>query len=252
MAGAYLGGLLARFIPGTVLLIGFALMMIATAVAMLKGRKNGVSTGPSHRLPVPKILTEGPVVGLVTGLVGTGGGFLVAPALALLGGLPMPIAVGTSLIVIAMKSFAGLGGYLSSVHIDWAVTLAVTAAAVVGSLIGAHPPAKVEPEALRKAFGWLVLAISSVILAQEIHPAVAWLRTGRMAQRNRSLQVDRPYRGCYEFPCAPVDFLNHLFRAGLTSPLEWPAHHWPAGTLRLTASMCIPQPDQVVLPQTRH
>lgn len=172
MAGAYLGGLLARFIPGTVLLIGFALMMIATAVAMLKGRKNVVSTGPSHRLPVPKILAEGLVVGLVTGLVGAGGGFLVVPALALLGGLPMPIAVGTSLIVIAMKSFAGLGGYLSSVHIDWAVALAVTAAAVVGALIGARLTAKVEPEALRKAFGWFVLAMSSVILAQEIHLAV--------------------------------------------------------------------------------
>lgn len=172
MAGAYLGGVLARFIPGTVLLIGFALMMIATAIAMLRGRKNVVSSDTAHRLPVPKILAEGLVVGLVTGLVGAGGGFLVVPALALLGGLPMPVAVGTSLVVIAMKSFAGLGGYLSSVHIDWTVALAVTAAAVVGALIGARVTAKVNPEALRKAFGWFVLAMSSVILAQEIHLAV--------------------------------------------------------------------------------
>jgi uncharacterized membrane protein YfcA len=123
-------------------------------------------------MPVPKILAEGLLVGLVTGLVGAGGGFLVVPALALLGGLPMPVAVGTSLVVIAMKSFAGLGGYLSSVHIDWTVALAVTAAAVVGALIGARVTAKVNPEALRKAFGWFVLAMSSVILAQEIHLAV--------------------------------------------------------------------------------
>ncbi len=94
------------------------------------------------------------------------------PALALLGGLPMPIAVGTSLIVIAMKSFAGLGGYLSSVQIDWTLALMVTAAAVVGALIGARLTAMVNPDALRKAFGWFVLAMSSVILAQEIHLAV--------------------------------------------------------------------------------
>ncbi len=137
MAGAYLGGVLARFIPGSVLLVGFALMMIATAIAMLRGRKD-VSSDGAHRMPVAKIVAEGLVVGLVTGLVGAGGGFLVVPALALLGGLPMPIAVGTSLVVITMKSFAGLGGYLSSVHIDWTLAFAVTAAAVLGALIGAR------------------------------------------------------------------------------------------------------------------
>ena len=172
MAGAYAGGLLGHFIPGSVLLIGFAVMMIATAIAMLRGRKNIVASGGEHRMPVVKILAEGLVVGLVTGLVGAGGGFLVVPALALLGGLPMPIAVGTSLIVIAMKSFAGLGGYLSSVQIDWTVAGMVTAAAVVGALIGARLTAVVNPDALRKAFGWFVLAMSSVILAQEIHLSV--------------------------------------------------------------------------------
>lgn len=172
MAGAYAGGVLARFIPGTVLLIGFAVMMIATAVAMLRGRKNVVASDSTHRMPVVKIIAEGLFVGLVTGLVGAGGGFLVVPALALLGGLPMPIAVGTSLIVIAMKSFAGLGGYLSSVQINWTAALAVTAAAVVGALVGARLTAMVNPDALRKAFGWFVLAMASVILAQEIHPSV--------------------------------------------------------------------------------
>ncbi len=172
MVGAYLGGVLARFIPGTVLLIGFALMMIATAVAMLRGRKNvGVAEG-GDRMPVGKVLAEGLVVGLVTGLVGAGGGFLVVPALALLGGLPMPVAVGTSLVVIAMKSFAGLAGYLSSVAIDWRLAGAVTAAALVGGLIGARLTAMVNPDALRKAFGWFVLAMSSVILAQEVHLAL--------------------------------------------------------------------------------
>ncbi|ULE33412.1 sulfite exporter TauE/SafE family protein [Mycobacterium sp. IDR2000157661] len=172
MAGAYGGGVVARFIPGSVLLIGFAVIMIATAVAMLRGRKNVESGGMDKPLPVVKIVIEGLVVGLVTGLVGAGGGFLVVPALALLGGLPMPLAVGTSLVVIAMKSFAGLAGYLSSVQINWALAGAVTAAALVGGLVGARLTTRVNPDALRKGFGWFVLAMSSVILAQEAHPAL--------------------------------------------------------------------------------
>ncbi|MEZ5152384.1 sulfite exporter TauE/SafE family protein [Rhodococcus zopfii] len=173
MAGAYAGGLLSRFIPGTVLLLAFAAMMIATAIAMLRGRKNTAAAGDdTHSMPVGKILLDGVIVGLVTGLVGAGGGFLVVPALALLGGLPMPIAVGTSLIVIAMKSFAGLGGYLSTVHIDWRLAAMVTTAAVAGSLIGGRLTSLIDPDTLRKSFGWFVLIMSSVILAQEIHPAV--------------------------------------------------------------------------------
>jgi uncharacterized membrane protein YfcA len=172
MAGAYGGGLLARYIPGAVLLIGFAVIMIATAVAMLRGRKAVDGSGSASSLPVGKIVVEGLLVGLVTGLVGAGGGFLVVPALALLGGLPMPFAIGTSLLVIAMKSFAGLAGYLSSVHIDWVLAGTVTAAALAGALVGARLTTKVDPDALRKAFGWFVLAMSSVILAQEVHPSV--------------------------------------------------------------------------------
>lgn len=172
MAGAFGGGLLARFIPGSVLLIGFAVMMIGTAIAMLRGRKDGGPTDPHHRIPVPKAIIEGLVVGLVTGLVGAGGGFLVVPALALMGGLPMPIAVGTSLVVIAMKSFAGLAGYLSSVTIDWRIAGMVTAAAVLGALVGSRLTALVNPDSLRKVFGWFVLVMSSVILFEEVHPAL--------------------------------------------------------------------------------
>jgi uncharacterized membrane protein YfcA len=169
MAGAYLGGRLAAYIPGTVLLIAFAVMMVATAAAMIRGRRTPPrSTDGSHHLPLGLVLAEGVVVGLVTGIVGAGGGFLVVPALVLLGGLPMPVAVGTSLLVIAMKSFAGLAGYLSSVSIDWGLATAVTAMAVLGSVLGGLLAGRVHQDVLRKAFGWFVLAMGAFVLGQSI------------------------------------------------------------------------------------
>lgn len=168
MAGAYGGGRLAQFVPGTWLLAGFALMMIATAVAMIRGRRDGVQAKQHGELPIGRVVAEGVAVGLVTGLVGAGGGFLVVPALALLGGLPMAVAVGTSLVVIAMKSFAGLAGYLATVHIDWTLAALVTAAAVAGSLAGGRLAGRIPETVLRKGFGWFVLVMGGFVLAQQL------------------------------------------------------------------------------------
>ncbi|MFS8102514.1 sulfite exporter TauE/SafE family protein [Lentzea alba] len=168
MAGAYGGGRLAEFIPGTWLLAGFALMMIATAVAMIRGRREGVQAKPHAELPIGRVVAEGVAVGLVTGLVGAGGGFLVVPALALLGGLPMAVAVATSLVVIAMKSFAGLAGYLATVQIDWTLAALVTAAAVTGSLAGGRLAGRIPETVLRKGFGWFVLVMGGFVLAQQL------------------------------------------------------------------------------------
>ena len=172
MVGAYVGGRLAEFVSGQVLLAAFALMMLATAAAMIRGRRS--PDRPAHtEVPVARVLLDGVVVGLVTGLVGAGGGFLIVPALVLLGGVPMPVAVGTSLLVIAMKSFAGLAGYLASVTIDWPVALMVTAAAVVGSLVGSRLTGVVHPETLRKAFGWFVVAMGVLVLVQQVPAGLA-------------------------------------------------------------------------------
>ncbi|MET9657601.1 sulfite exporter TauE/SafE family protein [Streptomyces sp. NPDC006510] len=174
MVGAYGGGRLAEYVPGTVLLVAFALMMLATAFAMLRKPRNGRKKArPAHsELPLKHIAVEGLVVGAVTGLVGSGGGFLVVPALAILGGLPMGIAVGTSLLVIAMKSFAGLAGHLSGVEIDWRLALTVTAAAVVGSLVGGRLAGRIPQDALRIAFGWFVVVMGVFVLAQQLDTAV--------------------------------------------------------------------------------
>ncbi|MFR9802414.1 sulfite exporter TauE/SafE family protein [Pseudonocardia sp. RS010] len=168
MAGAFAGGWVGGHLPGQLLLVAFALMMIATAAAMLRGRGSPDPAKAHTELPIGRVLLDGVVVGLVTGLVGAGGGFLVVPALALLGGLPMGVAIGTSLLVIAMKSFAGLTGYLASVSLDWPLVGAVTLAAVAGSLVGARLVGRIPGDALRRAFGWFVLAMGAFVLVQQV------------------------------------------------------------------------------------
>lgn len=166
MVGAYAGGLIGPRIPDVFLLVGFALMMLATSIAMIRGRRPA-NPGEAHKpAPVLLVLVEGVVVGLVTGVVGAGGGFLVVPALVLLGGLPMATAVGTSLLVIAMKSFAALAGYLTAVQIDWGLAASVTALAIVGSFIGGWLAGRIDPDRLRKGFGIFVLAMAIFVLAQ--------------------------------------------------------------------------------------
>jgi uncharacterized protein len=169
MAGAYGGGRLAALIPGGWLLAGFGVMMVVTAVAMIREPRTPIAA--RHELSVPLAVTEGVVVGALTGLVGAGGGFLVVPALVLLGGLPMTVAVGTSLVVIAMKSFAALAGYLATVHIDWTLALAVTAAAVLGGVLGGRFAGRVPERLLRKGFGWFVVTMGVFVLAQQLPPA---------------------------------------------------------------------------------
>lgn len=176
MAGAYSAGRIAKLIPPTALLLLFGGMMMVTAVFMMRGRKPETTTGsvgPERTALVRYgiIALEGLVVGAFTGLVGAGGGFLVVPALVLLGGLQMREAVGTSLLVIAMKSFAGFAGYLSSTTIQWTLAAQVTVAAVVGSFIGAQLAAKVPQDILRRGFAWFVVIMAVFILSQEIPKA---------------------------------------------------------------------------------
>ncbi|MEU5964679.1 sulfite exporter TauE/SafE family protein [Micromonospora parva] len=199
MTGAYAGGRLAGLIPAGILLTGFAVMMLATAVAMIRGRREAAGTVVPHELPVPRVILDGVVVGLVTGLVGAGGGFLVVPALALLGGLPMPVAVGTSLVVIAMKSFAGLAGYLASVDINWGLAASVTVAAVVGSLAGGRLTERIPADILRQAFGWFVVVMGVFVLGQQLPDdlrtrPLLWVGVGVAAAITVALTVLRTRR----------------------------------------------------------
>lgn len=169
MLGAFGAGRIAHYIPGSVLLLGFGVMMLVTARAMLRGpSKLEAPAAEPKRLSLPKVLGEGLAVGGVTGLVGAGGGFLVVPALVLLGGMPMELAVGTSLVVISMKSFAGFVGYLGSTPVDPAIAIPIIVAAIGGSVIGSRLAFALSPARLRAGFAWFVLAMSAFLLIQQV------------------------------------------------------------------------------------
>lgn len=166
MAGAFAGGRLARFVPATALLVAFALVMLVTAIAMLKGRSEDINV--QRPLAVGRALALGAAVGVISGLVGAGGGFLIVPALTIFGGLAMREAVGTSLLVIALQSFAGFAGHIGHVELDWRLAGTVTGAAVIGTLAGSSLGEKVSSDALRRGFAWLVLAMGLFVLGKQL------------------------------------------------------------------------------------
>ncbi len=114
------------------------------------------------------IVLEGLVVGLLTGIVGAGGGFLIIPALVMLAKLPMKKAVATSLLIIAIKSLIGFIGDLQNLDIDWAFLLKFTALSVIGIFIGIWLTRFIEGSKLKKGFGWFVVAMAIYILFKEL------------------------------------------------------------------------------------
>jgi hypothetical protein len=166
MAGAYLGARVAAFVSGEILLLLFAALMGLTALAMWRGRVASAASSAREVSP-PKLIVQGLAVGSFTGLVGAGGGFLIVPALVLWAGLPMPAAVGTSLLVIVLNSLAGFAGYAAHVRIEPGLVAAVAACAIVGSFAGSRLTRLVHPSALRRSFAGFVLAMAAVILVRE-------------------------------------------------------------------------------------
>ena len=166
MFGAYLGGLAAGWFSGTTLLLFFSAMMVVTALAMFRGRGD-LEVKDDKQLSVQLVVVEGIAVGAATGLVGAGGGFLVVPALVLLGGMEIHKAVGTSLMVIALKSFAAFFGHATHVSINLELALAVTGAAVGGSILGAYFSKSVSAQLLRKIFAGFVLLMAGYVVWRE-------------------------------------------------------------------------------------
>jgi uncharacterized membrane protein YfcA len=174
MVAAYGGALIARFIPGQLQLLLLGLVMAAAAVSMMRPSKDpAIADG---RVPSPEevrrprtraeLVGLGVLVGLLTGIVGVGGGFLMVPALVLLGGLTMDRAAGTSLLLIAMNTGASLLGYHGMVDIEWGVVLAFGAVATVGILVGSAVLDYFDQDTLRRAFAVLLVVVALWILWQ--------------------------------------------------------------------------------------
>ena len=166
MAGAYSGARLAEYLSGEVQLTILAVVMLAAAVAMIR-RGSPADPVKGEAEPAHLTLLAAAVgVGVLTGIVGIGGGFLIVPALVLLARVPMKQAVGTSLVVIAMNSTAGFAGYLGQVEVPWGFMAGFTGVAIVGILIGTALVQFVSQTQLKRAFAVFLIGVGLFTLYQ--------------------------------------------------------------------------------------
>ncbi|MHB0975120.1 MAG: sulfite exporter TauE/SafE family protein [Thiobacillus sp.] len=190
MMGTFAGARLGLLTPVVIQLGLFALVMYAAAWRMLKpARLNSVEPVAAsadevvamgggaaafrgcHDFFSPcmgRIALHGIGVGVLAGLVGVGGGFLIVPALVLLSGVPMKQAVGTSLAIVAAQSYAGFVGYLGGVPIDYPLMGAFTAVTVLGSFMGMRLAGRISHAALKKSFAWFLVGVASYILLKSV------------------------------------------------------------------------------------
>lgn len=151
------------------LMLLFAILMVAASYSMIKKDKNkSQEQDEPQKFNYPVILAEGLIVGLITGLVGAGGGFLIIPALVLLSKLPMKEAVGTSLVIIAAKSLIGFFGENAETSIDWQLLMLISVMATIGIFIGIFLSKKIDGAKLKPAFGWFVLVMGIYIITKEL------------------------------------------------------------------------------------
>ncbi|QDK39353.1 sulfite exporter TauE/SafE family protein [Bdellovibrio sp. NC01] len=175
-------GLVIPFIPDTIFSFGFleltkeilvmivfAVLMIAASYSMIKRRKANPPSSKNEHWRIILVATQGFVVGLIAGFVGAGGGFLIIPALVLLAGLTMRVAIGTSLTIIALQSLIGFGGdILRGSIVDWKLLGLIAGTAMIGIVAGSRIAHKINEQKLKVSFGWFVLIIGATILLEQL------------------------------------------------------------------------------------
>ena len=182
--GTYGGARLGVYTPVIVQLTLFALVMYAAAWKMLQKKKYtqaqavqlalaGGTTVADAEIEIIKahmghIALHGVGVGVLTGLVGVGGGFLIVPALVLLSGMPMKTAIGTSLVIVAAKSYSGFAGYIGAVPVDWAMMGSFTLLTVAGSFAGTRIAHRFSHEKLKKSFAIFLIIVATYILLKSV------------------------------------------------------------------------------------
>lgn len=172
MAGTYIGAWSATYVPGIVQLTLFALVMLIASWFMFRPMALEAGAQGTRRAPL-KIGLDGLGVGMITGLVGVGGGFLIVPALVFLGGLSMHRAVATSLVIIALKSYTGFWKYLDVLHeqnleLDWSAIALVSGLGIAGSFAGNRIANRVLQDQLKRIFGAFLIVMGIYILARSV------------------------------------------------------------------------------------
>jgi uncharacterized membrane protein YfcA len=165
VAGSFLGARISSFLSGNLQLVIFAILMMASAVSMLRSKNTDERIGPDACLMARSLaLGLGLVVGFLTGIVGIGGGFLIVPVLSFLGGLNIRMAMGTSLLIVSLNAIAGSLGYLGRVEINWPLLLVFVLASSLASLLGVRLSAKANSQKMQKAFAVFVLLMGILML----------------------------------------------------------------------------------------
>lgn len=152
----------------SVTMIVFALLMMAAALPMIAPEKKATTGDDDAKKHPSRLLIYGTLIGLITGFLGAGGGFLLIPALIFFARLPVKIAVGTSLMIITLNSLFGIAGDLGHIQLETRLIIPVTALAITGLVAGLYLNRFINPSRLKKGFGWFVLAMGIYILATEL------------------------------------------------------------------------------------
>ena len=163
---AILGAQLTPLVSPAVLLLVFAFLMFLVATRMLTSSNESLTAAPECR-PV-RCLTAGGIVGVLTGFLGVGGGFLIVPAMVIAARMPLKIAIGSSLAVISVNSVAGLIGQLRHTTFDWTLGVAFLAISVVGMFGGMKLSKRVATTSLRRWFAWFVIAVAVFVVVQNL------------------------------------------------------------------------------------
>ncbi|GGH44116.1 hypothetical protein IA57_10350 [Mangrovimonas yunxiaonensis] len=156
------------FTKDMVIMVFFALVMFLASISMIKNKKNLEHSIQKKSQAYYKTFVQGLFIGVVTGIIGAGGGFLYVPALVLWAGLDMKKAVGTSLVIIAFNSLIGFTGDVQTLAIEWQFLLTFSAITIVGILLGGYFSKYISNKKLKKSFGWFVMVMALYILIKEI------------------------------------------------------------------------------------
>lgn len=168
--GTYAGAWIGVMVDSKIQLIVFVILM---ALAAFKMWQKKPAESPVNEINIPRVALDGAIVGVITGFVGVGGGFLIVPALVLLGGLSMAMAVGTSLLIIALKSFAGFVKYYSAlsaqdVTFNWSVIGLMIAGGALGNFIGIWLGSRLPKEKLQKSFSIFLGVMAIFVFTQSV------------------------------------------------------------------------------------